>query len=87
MGMICETGEFLVHSGLMCMVNNMHRSYFKIYESHIFMASLRSSCGYYIFSGGFVLLSFFLLFSLPNLSGRRTDVYHTSTHDVALVQI
>ena len=34
--------------------------------------------------------SFFLLssfFSSPNLSGRRLDVYHTSTHSVALVRI
>jgi len=31
-------------------------------------------------------LSFFL-FSSPNLSGRRLDVYHTSTHGVALVRI
>ena len=30
---------------------------------------------------------FYLLFSLPNLSGRRLDVYHTSTHGVALVRI
>ena len=29
----------------------------------------------------------FLLFSSPNLSGRRLDVYHTSTHGVALVRI
>ena len=37
-------------------------------------------CGYY--------LSFFLsFFSSPNLSGRRLDVYHTSTHSVALVRI
>jgi len=27
------------------------------------------------------------LFSSPNLSGRRLDVYHTYTHGVALVQI
>ena len=33
------------------------------------------------------LSSFFLFFSSPNLSGRRVDVYHTSTHDVALVRI
>jgi len=37
------------------------------------------------------VVSFFLLllyfFPSPNLSGRRLDVYHTSTHDVALVQI
>jgi len=36
----------------------------------------------------FLLCGFFLLlFSSPNLSGRRVDVYHTSTHDVALVRI
>jgi len=34
---------------------------------------------------GFFLLSSF--FSSPILSGRRLDVYHTSTHDVALVGI
>ena len=39
----------------------------------------------YIFILSFVLLSFFL--SSPNLSGRRLDVCHTSTHGVALVQI
>jgi len=27
------------------------------------------------------------VFSSPNLSSRRLDVYHTSTHDVALVRI
>jgi len=31
---------------------------------------------------GFFFLSSF--FSLPNLSGRRLDVYHTSTHGVAV---
>jgi len=30
--------------------------------------------------------SSFCLFSSPNISGRRLDVYDTSTHDVALVQ-
>ena len=35
-------------------------------------------CGFF-----FYLLSFFF-FSSPNLSWRRLDVYHTSTHDVAL---
>ena len=29
----------------------------------------------------------YFFFSSPNLSGRRLDVYHTLTHDVALVQI
>jgi len=32
-------------------------------------------------------LYFFFLFFSPILSGRRLDVYHTFTHDVALVQI
>jgi len=36
-------------------------------------------CGFYHF--------FFLLFSSPKLSGRRLDVYHTSTHGVVLVRI
>ena len=34
-----------------------------------------------------VSIFFLLSFSSPNLSGRRLDVYHTSTHDVALVRI
>jgi len=36
----------------------------------------------------FLPRDFYLLFySSPNLSGHRLDVYHTSTHDVALVRI
>ena len=38
----------------------------------------------HIFILWFLLLPFFF-FSLPNLSGRRLDVYHTSTHGVDLV--
>jgi len=38
------------------------------------------------FCPGFYLLSFFF-YSSPNLSGHRLDVYHTSTHGVALVRI
>jgi len=47
--------------------------------------------GLYTFAMGF--LSFLFLssssssFSSPNLSGHRLDVYHTSTHGVALVRI
>jgi len=33
------------------------------------------------------VVSFFFFYSSPNLSGRRLDVYHTSTHGVALVRI
>ena len=54
----------------------------------IIMVALWNRADYYIFALWF-LLSFFLLsfFSLPNLSGRRLDVCHTSTHGVALVRI
>jgi len=38
-----------------------------------------SPCGFFLF--------IFYLFSSPNLRGRTLDVYHTSTHGVALVQI
>jgi len=48
----------------------------------VFMAALRSRCGHSILP-----LSFLLLFSSPILSDRRLDVYHISTHDVALVRI
>jgi len=48
------------------------------------MATLRSRWGHYIFA---LFLFLFSSFFSPNLSGRRVDVYHTSTHGVALVQI
>ena len=35
----------------------------------------------------FLPCGFFFLFSSPNLSRRRWDVYHTSTYGVALVRI
>jgi len=40
-----------------------------------------SSCGFFL-----LLSSSSFFFSSPNLSGRRLDVYHTSTHCVALVR-
>jgi len=51
----------------------------------IFMAALRSRCGHYIFA--LLFLSIFFFYSSPNLSGCRLDVYHTSTHGVALFRI
>jgi len=51
--------------------------------SSFFMAAVRSRCGHYIFALWFLSSIFF--YSSPNLSSRRLDVYHTSTHDVALV--
>jgi len=47
------------------------------------MAALHSRCGHYVFILWF-LLSIFYLFSSPNLSCRRLDVYHTSTHSANL---
>ena len=49
----------------------------------LFMVALWNRADHYIFA--LWLLSF--LISSPNLSGRRLDVYHTSTHGVALVRI
>ena len=51
------------------------------------MAALWNRAGHYIFALWFLSFSFFCLFSSPNLSGRRLDAYHTSTHGVTLVQI
>jgi len=50
----------------------------------IFMVALCNTADHYIFALWF--LSFFF-FSSPNLSGRRLDVDHSSTHGVASVQI
>ena len=49
------------------------------------MVALCNMADHYIFALWF--LSSFLFFLWPNLSGRRLDVYHTSTHGVALAQI
>jgi len=35
----------------------------------------------------YLSIFFFFFFSSPNLSGHRLDVYHTSTHGVALARI
>jgi len=56
-------------------------------EVHYFvLPALSSRRGHYI-SQLWLLSSFFSLFPSPILSGRKVDVYHTSTHDVALVRI
>ena len=53
------------------------------------MAALWNRASHYIFAPWFLLLLsiFYILFSSPNLSRRRLDVYCTSTHGVALVRI
>ena len=42
---------------------------------------------HYIFAVVSFYLCFFSFFPSPNLSGCRLNVYHTSTHGVALVRI
>ena len=49
------------------------------------MIALWNRADHYIFAQWFLLPSFFI--SSPNLSRRRLDVCHTSTHGVALVRI
>jgi len=50
------------------------------------MVAVCNRADHYIFALWFLSSTFFL-FSSPNLSGRRLDVYNTSTHGVALVRI
>ena len=52
---------------------------------HIIMVALCNRADHYIFILFLLLSSFFI--SSPNLSGRRLDVYYTSTYGVALVRI
>ena len=53
----------------------------------LIMAALSNRAGHYIFALWLVFSCSILYFSSPNLSGRRLDVYHTSIHGVAFVQI
>ena len=56
-----------------------------ILEAWFIMAALCNRGAIIFLPCDFYLSSIF--FSSPNLSGRRLDVYHTSTHGVALVRI
>ena len=53
----------------------------------LIMAALCYRAGHYIFILWFLLYSSSVFFSSPILSRRILDVYHTSTHGVALVRI
>jgi len=53
----------------------------------LFIMAALCNRGAIIFLACDFYLSFFLFFSSPNLSGHRLDLYHTSTHGVALVRI
>jgi len=50
----------------------------------VIMVALWNRADHYIF---ILFLSSLFFISSPNLSGQRLDVYHTSTHGVALVRI
>jgi len=65
-------------------VSNTSRGVSAIAELLV-MAALCNRAGHYIFALWSSI--FFFFFSSPNFSGRRLDVYHTSTHGVALVRI
>jgi len=73
-------GLFIVRSHTFkCCLNHTKRSLWSPYvigQTIIFLP-----CSFFLL----LLSSFFI--SSPNLSGRRLDVYHTSTHGVALVRI
>ena len=51
----------------------------------LIMAALCNRAGHLYFHP--VVSFFFFFYSSPNLSRRRLDAYHTSTHGVALVRI
>jgi len=53
--------------------------------NNLFMVALWNRADHIYFHA--VVCSFFLYFSSPNLSRRRLDICHTSTHGVALVRI
>ena len=56
-------------------------------KNGLIMAALCNRGAIIFLPCNFYLLSIFYLFPLPNLSGRRLDVYHTLTYVVALVRI
>ena len=56
-------------------------------RTEVIMAALCNRAGHYIFALWFLLLLSFFFFPSPNVSGHRVDIYHTSTHGVALVRI
>jgi len=55
----------------------------------IIMAALSNRAGHSLYGYPVVSSIFFYLFFFPRLisAGRKLDVYHTCTHDVALVRI
>ena len=61
--------------------------YYSAQKLLLIMAALCNRGAIIFLPCSFFLLFIFFFFSSPNLSGHRSDVYHTSTHGVALVRI
>jgi len=72
------------HCGDMAVFRFFQELGLKMHFCAPFMVTLWNRADHYILPCGFF---FFLSFFSPNLSGRRLDVCHTLTHDVALVRI
>ena len=75
------------HSSLTVEQSNRIESFQKRALKIIMAALCNSGAIIFLPCNFYLLLSIFYLFSSPNLSGRRLDVYHTLTHGVALVRI
>jgi len=58
-----------------------------MYTVNLFMVALCNRADHYIFTLWFLSFFFLSFFPSPSVSGQRLDVYHTSTHGVALVRI
>jgi len=86
MGHALERGEKFVKIALIESDGKFNEPMAFTRTLELIMVALWNRADHYIFCP---VVSFFLsfFFSSPNLSGRRLDVYHTSTHDVALVRI
>ena len=81
----CAIVTFVVENVVTCAFLLVQCLRLTIRGAVIFMAAVWNRAGHYIFV--LFLSSYFFLFSMSNISGRTLDVYHTSTHGVALVRI
>jgi len=88
---ISTIGKNMLNSNISstCAINTVNfgplaaEIHWRVWGTPVIMVALWNRADHYSFA--LWLLSIF--FSSPNLSGRRLDVYHTSTHGVALVRI
>ena len=81
----CETGLATGLTTVGCLFTRYSRLSNRLYNR--FDNRLYRVNGVLLFMAALWFLSSFFFFSSPNLSCRRLDVFHTSTHGVALVRI